>query len=218
MILSKLENGKTVKETVDNITFHLSCDILCMGAGSAGVYAADAAASMGADVILCEIGANIGGMHVCGNVTGYYHGSRGGAHEEEHTKCINDTFFHTPVSHWEQKQIHITERLKNSGVRLLCRHSATGIYFEEDRAVGLKVFDGEKEINIKAKIIIDATSDGLLIKMTDVPKEYGRQSDSLTVPFKFNVFTVMIIHFLFFSVNKRNHPHLAGGFSCYFAV
>ena len=52
---------------------------IVIGAGSAGVYAADSAARTGADVILCEIGENIGGMHVCGNVTGYYYGMRGGS-------------------------------------------------------------------------------------------------------------------------------------------
>ena len=183
MILSSLENEKVTKTEVENVFFDLSCDVLCVGAGAAGVYAADAAAREGADVILCEIGANIGGMHICGNVTGYYHGSRGGAHEREHQKCLNDKVFFARTVQWEQKQIHVTERLSESGVRVLCRHSATGIYFDENTAKGLRVFNGEKEINIKAKIIIDATSDGHLIRMTDTKKHYGRPQDSATVPF-----------------------------------
>ncbi len=182
MIISKLINGEIIKEEVSP-EFTLSCDVLCMGAGAAGVYAACSASDFGADVILCEIGANIGGMHVCGNVTGYYHGARGGMHEKEHQKCVSDTVFLSPGNHWEQKQIHITDRIKKSGVRLLCRHSATGVYFNENKAVGLCVFDGEKEINIKAKIIIDATSDGHLIRMCDVEKRMGRGVDSLAVPF-----------------------------------
>ena len=182
MIISKLINGEIIKEEVSP-EFTLSCDVLCMGAGAAGVYAACSASDFGADVILCEIGANIGGMHVCGNVTGYYHGARGGMHEEEHQKCVSDTVFLSPGNHWEQKQIHITHRIKKSGVRLLCRHSATGVYFNENKAVGLCVFNGEKEIIIKAKIIIDATSDGHLIRMCNVEKRMGRSVDSLAVPF-----------------------------------
>lgn len=182
MILSFLENG-VLKQQEVSPEFDLSCDILCMGAGAAGVYAAYSADSLGADVILCEIGANIGGMHVCGNVTGYYHGSRGGSHEEEHEKCCNDTVFLSPGNHWEQKQIHITEKLKNSNVRLFCRHSAVGIFFDGKRAVGLKILGEDKLISIKAKIIIDATSDGHLIRMCGVKTAYGREPDGLSVPF-----------------------------------
>jgi len=183
MILSTLENGKVTFSIANETSFHLTCDVLCVGAGSAGVYAADAAATEGANVILCEIGSNIGGMHVCGNVTGYYYGFRGGSFEEDDAKCKNDTAFISKGANWEQKQIHLTERLQKSGVKVLCRHSATGIYFEDDRAVGLRVFDGEKEINIGAKVIIDATSDGHLIRMTDVKKTYGRKTDGSFVPF-----------------------------------
>lgn len=187
MIFSTLENGKITRLKVNDISFALSCDVLCVGAGSAGVYAADAAATEGASVILCEISSNIGGMHVCGNVTGYYYGFRGGSFEEDDAKCKIDTAFISNGANWEQKQIHLTERLQRSGVKILCRHSATGIYFEGDRAVGLRVFDGEKEIDIGAKMIIDATSDGHLIRMTDVKKNYGRKTDGSFVPFTVRV-------------------------------
>ena len=71
MILSMLENGLVVKRTCDITDFDYRCSVLCVGAGSAGCYAADSAAREGATVILLEFGENIGGMHVCGNVTGY---------------------------------------------------------------------------------------------------------------------------------------------------
>ena len=83
MILSMLLDGALVRREVSDVTFDLSCDVLCVGAGAAGCYAADAAAREGADVILLEYGRNIGGMPVCGGVTGYYYGTRGGAYEED---------------------------------------------------------------------------------------------------------------------------------------
>ncbi|MBE6695389.1 MAG: FAD-dependent oxidoreductase, partial [Ruminococcaceae bacterium] len=86
MILSMLENGKVVKAACGEPKFDYFCNVLCVGAGSAGVYAADSAAREGADVILCEIGENIGGMHVCGNVNGYYYGARGGSYEQDDIK------------------------------------------------------------------------------------------------------------------------------------
>ena len=181
MILSMLENGIVTKRTCDNPRFDYSCNVLCIGAGSAGVYAADAAAREGADVILCEIGENIGGMHVCGNVTGYYYGARGGSYEKDDEKTPEDAIF---CSHnWERRQIRLTERLQKSGVNVLCRHSVIGLYMEENRVVGVLAFDGKSERPIRADITIDATSDGHLIRMTDVKKRYGRPEDGSFVPF-----------------------------------
>lgn len=183
MIFSTLENGQITKTSVNDVKFHHSCDVLVIGAGSAGVYAADSAARMGAEVILCEIGENIGGMHVCGNVTGYYYGMRGGSFEEDDKKSRRDTVFHSNAAHWEQRQVRLTERLKESGVTLLCRHSPTGLLLEDDRVIGVSLFDGTNTLNIRAYITIDATSDGHLIRMTDVKKEFGRPGEGSFAPF-----------------------------------
>lgn len=183
MILSGLENGLVVKKGCNVIDFDYCCNVLCVGAGSAGCYAADSAAREGANVILLEIGENLGGMHVCGNVTGYYYGARGGSYEEDDRKSQSDTVFLANKRQWEQRQIRLTERLSKSGVRILCRHSVIGLYFNGDRVIGVLAFDGQQKVSIKADITIDATSDGHLIRMTDVKKQYGRPSDGSFVPF-----------------------------------
>lgn len=183
MILSMLENGLVVKKACDITEFDYRCNVLCVGAGSAGCYAADSAAREGATVILLELDENIGGMHVCGNVTGYYYGASGGSYEEDDKRSEADTVFVTNKRHWEQRQIRLTERLLKSGVKLLCRHSVIGLYFDGDRVTGVLAFDGERKVSIKADVTIDATSDGHLIRMTDVKKQYGRASDGSFVPF-----------------------------------
>lgn len=183
MILSILENSKVIKTQADNINFHLECDVLVMGAGSAGVYAADSAARAGARVILCEIGENIGGMHVCGNVTRYYYGMDGGSFVEDDKKSSKDSVFQLNLIQWEQRQIRLTQRLEKSGVKVLCRCSATGLYFEDNRVVGICAFDGTSTLNISAKITVDATSDGHLIRMTDAEIIYGENNSNEYVPF-----------------------------------
>ena len=183
MILSTLENKVVTKREVDSPIFEKTCDVLVIGAGSAGCYAADSAARAGAKVILCEISDNIGGMSVTGNVTGYYFGMQGGSFALDDKKSREDTAFLTNKAHWEQRQIHITERLLDSGVEILAGHSAIGLYFEENRVVGIRAFDGERCFNIRATFTVDATSDGHLIRMTDVKKRYGRASDGGFVPF-----------------------------------
>ena len=183
MILSMLEEGLIVKKPSDITEFDHTCNVLVVGAGSAGCYAADSAAREGASVILLELGENIGGMHVCGNVTGYYYGAKGGSYEEDDLRNKSDTVFLTNERQWEQRQIRLTERLNESGVKLLCRHSVIGLYFEGDRVVGALAFNGKRTVSIEADITVDATSDGHLVRMTDVKKQYGRPSDGSFMPF-----------------------------------
>ena len=182
MTLSELFEGRTLRREATP-DFGVSCDVLCFGAGSAGAYAADAAAREGADVLLCEIETNIGGMHVVGNVTGYYYGAPGGAHDEDTARFYKDNRFFAGGAQWELRQIALSTRLLESGVRVLCRTAATGLWFDGDRVVGARVFDGEREYDIRAGIVIDATSDGHLVRMTDVEKHYGRPGDGRFVPF-----------------------------------
>lgn len=183
MIFYCLENGYVQKNKVTDVDFDYICDVLVVGAGSAGVYAADSAARMGANVIVCEIEKNIGGMSVSGNVNSYYYGLNGGSFVEDDQKSENDCVFLDNRSNWEQRQIRFSERLQKSGVKIMCNCAPIGLFFDQNRVVGLTVFDGRNHLNVKAKITIDATSDGHLIRMTDVKKEYGRSQDGKFVPF-----------------------------------
>lgn len=131
MILSTLENGKRCERVVEDVTFTYQCDVLCVGAGAAGCYAADAAAREGADVLLLEYGRNIGGMPVCGGVTGYYYGTSGGAFEED--DAARAALLPYIRSSWEGRQMMLSRRLEKSGVRLLCGVSPIGVYLEGDK-------------------------------------------------------------------------------------
>ena len=183
MIIQMLEDGRLVKNEESVSRFDYECDVLVVGAGSAGCYAADSAARLGARVILCEISENIGGMSVIGGVTTHYYGSPGGSFEADERKIRDDTVFHTNKMHWEQRQIHLVERLSVSGVKMLCRHSVIGLLTDGKNVVGVRAFDGKRCFDIKSHVTVDATSDGHLIRLTDVKKYYGRESDGGFVPF-----------------------------------
>ena len=181
MYVSRLEDGRI---TVTDITSKLdmSCDVLCVGAGSAGIYAADAAARGGARVILLENDVNVGGMHVLGRVYGCYYGFDGGSFENDIYKEKNPRF-HNNSFRIDYKHIAEAQRLRRSGVELLCRHTPTGVLLEGDRVVGLAVFNGEREIYVGSRIVIDATSDGHLVRMMDVKVRRGREIDGGVAPF-----------------------------------
>ncbi len=182
MILATLEAGARRTREVTPPDFLYTCDVLCVGAGAAGCYAADAAARDGADVILLEYGREIGGMPVAGRVSGYYYGSRGGAFEADDAARLADRRFLTEQV-GESRQIALTDRLARSGVRVFCGVSPIGLYLEGDTVCGLLLFDGERECAIRTRITVDATSDGHLVRLLDATISYGRPQDGATVPF-----------------------------------
>ena len=183
MKLYTLADGKiNVSEELGNVNFSLDCDVLCIGAGAAGVYAAESSAREGCDVILLESSACIGGMHVRGNVCCYYYGEEGGTYLDVDGKCNRDVFF-AGFQEPETKQVIYYKRLTELGVKILCRHCPIGVYMENDRVVGLLVLTDDGEISIRAKMIIDSTSEGHIIRMCPVKTTYGRSIDGKTVPF-----------------------------------
>ena len=183
MKYSTIEKGKIITQQATSLNFDLICDVLCVGAGCAGVYAADSASRQNKKVILIENGNSVGGMHVEGNVGGYYYGFTGGSYEQVDEQSDADKDLFMSSAYKDRKQIAMLKRLKESKVTLLCNHTPVGIYTEENKVVGLKVLSNDRLINVKATVTIDATSDGHILRMLDVEKRYGRDVDGKTVPF-----------------------------------
>ena len=163
--------------------FSLWCDILVVGAGSGGIFAATTAAEEGAEVILVENDTSIGGMRVRGNVMPYYYGAPGGAFEELNSRAEWRDMFISIMNQPEPLQAKYTELIEKSGVRLMADSAPLGIFFEGKRAVGIKLLTKEGQVDVSAKIIIDATSDGHLIRMCGVKYRFGREMDGKTAPF-----------------------------------
>ena len=175
------------------------CDILVAGAGAGGIFASVTAASEGASVILLENDKNIGGMRVRGNVTPYYYGAPGGTFEEDDKKISEMSGFAFLRNQPEPRQIAFTERIRKSGVRLMTDTAPIGIYFDGSRAVGIRVLSDGEIMDIGARMIIDATSDGHLIRMTDTKWRFGRERDGKVAPF--TVRTQYISEGKYYSIN-----------------
>lgn len=182
--LSILENAERKTVPTDGVTFSDSCDVLVVGVGTAGAYAAHAASREGARVIAVEKDENIGGMPINGRVTTYYFGARGGTFEEVDREAQARSPLFKPGWHQEDnKQGILSDLLGGSGVELICAATVTGVYLEDDRAVGIRMWKSGEYKNIHSKILIDATSDGHIIKMCPIETELGRPTDGKTVPF-----------------------------------
>ena len=186
MILSVLENGEIYDIKLSDVAFDTECDVLCVGVGAAGGYAALAAAREGLRVIAVEKDANVGGMPVNGRVTFYYYGFAGGSFEEndEKGKKYRELFgANADHNNSDLMQAMLYRNLCEHGVKLVTKTVVTGVYFEGNRVVGARFFGNGKELNIKSKILIDATSDGHVIRMCPTETYLGRNADGKTVPF-----------------------------------
>lgn len=184
MRIYQLINGKRVQRRVkENFNFDLKCDILCVGGGCAGVYASIASTYKGASVILIEHENAIGGMHTNGNVHGYYYGFKGGSFNKIDQEVTKDYDYFVTHAYKDAKQIAYAKAVKQSGVKLLDSHTPIGVYMNENRVVGLQVFNGEKTISIGSKMLIDATSEGYVLKNFYKKFRFGRPVDNRTAPY-----------------------------------
>ncbi len=185
MILSWLEEGKLCRREVGRIEFDKECDVLTVGLGAAGSFAAIAAAREGVRVIAVEKEMGIGGMPVNGRVNGYYYGSPGGTFEEIDAEMRALRYRYANGYAADARQTRLWRLLTRYGVSVFAGTVVTGVYFDGNRVVGARFHDGEHEWNFGSHILIDATSDGHVLRMCPVKTHVGRDIDGKTVPFTF---------------------------------
>ena len=186
LTLSYLDEGKLVCENVRGTVFEHKTEVLVIGLGAAGINAAIASAREGARTFAIERDAGIGGMPINGGVVFFYYGERGGTYEEmeRRARAIERRLFFATGSQIETRRAVLHRELCERGVGYLSGVSVIGVYSREGRIVGVKVYDGGVIRNIASDMLIDATSDGHVVRACPgVVTELGRVSDGKTVPF-----------------------------------
>ena len=181
-LYTRIENKPFVTDAKQPV-FDRTCDVLVIGAGCAGIFAAVAARREGASVLLIENSEAIGGMHTAGCVIGYYYGKSGGSFEALDEKTAAHGAFLEPRRSPSAKQAIFSEYLTEHGITPLVRHTPTGVYMEGDRVVGVRVLTDKGVESIRTGIVIDATSDGYLLRLCPIKARYGRSVDGKTAPF-----------------------------------
>ena len=163
----------------------IECDILCVGAGAAGCYAAIAAAREGARVVLLEKDINIGGMPVNGQVNGFYYGEKGGSYGGLEKRCaeLSRLFFYKG-KHPDALHAALTEAIIANGAVILAESTVEKLYITENTVRGALVNTPNGKKELRFGLIVDATSDGHIIRLCPQIKTcLGRDSDGTTVPF-----------------------------------
>ena len=178
----ELYNGDLrIKET-DEPVWGQSYDIIVAGSGSSGTYCALSAAKEGRNVLLLEKTRWCGGMHIQGLVNGYYYGGRGGLYEEtdKKTAALAGELFYDMA---DAKRLVVGEILEENGIEVSTSSIVVGLYAESSRVIGVRACLGTKVTDIKCSMLVDATSDGHLLRLLPVRTFIGRATDNGVQPF-----------------------------------
>ncbi|MBR2467319.1 MAG: FAD-dependent oxidoreductase [Clostridia bacterium] len=183
MIYAYLKEGALLREecTPD---FDEKTDVLVAGVGTAGTFAAISAAREGASVIAVERELAVGGMYTAGRVTGFYYGDEGGTYEEcEREADELDKAFFGSRKKPEGRVAVYTEKLSEFGVKLYTGAAVMGLYIENDTVTGARIVTQDTTFNVRARVLIDATSDGHAVRLLSIPLRFGRGTDGGRAPF-----------------------------------
>lgn len=157
-----------------------TCDVLVVGAGTAGSVAALAAAEEGAAVILLEMGSIIGGMGSAGGVHGYHYGLETGMFPglDSAAEAMSQTLAGR-VSHPDGKRFALAQAVADAGIEYLSGLPYDVLFDENRRVTGVLAETSRGSISIAAKVIIDSTGDADIAVLAGADYDYGREWDGL---------------------------------------
>ena len=154
-----------------------SCAVLVAGGGTAGACAGIAAAEDGADVLVLESNADLGGTQTCGLVLGYYYGYCGGftAALDERVKGLGSSMHNRDAQPRARipKMLLYEQELFAQGGRYDTNTVVCGAVLEEDVVHGLVVANADGIGIVRAQVTIDATGDGDAAVFAGAASTYG---------------------------------------------
>jgi glycine/D-amino acid oxidase-like deaminating enzyme len=177
--------------------FSLQCDVLVVGCGAAGLAAAVTARREGLDVLVLERYGFAGGAAVAGlsgTVCGMFDTPATRARNPEQIvwgfadEFVRDmlarggmtppvrfgetfTYTHDPLA-WREAGDHF---LQAAGVRVLFHTTVTEVLAEGDSIVGVKAFTKQGPLEVRARLVIDASGDADVVAMAGLPTFMGHE-------------------------------------------
>ncbi len=181
MQLSEKFNGKQKLTQIENPKFEKEYDVIVCGLGTAGSLAALFSAENGLSTLGIEKFTCVGGVHSAGGVMQHYFENPGGRFEEidEKVKAFSK---HTCIEA-ESRKIITEEMLTKSGAEILFEATVCGVYLEDKKIIGLKVFCNNTFVNVKSKVVMDCTADAYIADMAGCESEFGRSTDNQSQPY-----------------------------------
>lgn len=186
------QDGQTRNDCIqwDALPLYLKADVVVCGGGSAGAFAAIAAAREGAEVLLVEKEGYLGGSAVGALVMPYmtvrvpgeprcsylHHELDDRIREYHQEKHIDNSF--DPVVHG----IILEQMCRESGVQVLLHAGVCGVKKEkgEIRAIAAACKDGIRKI--EGRVFVDCTGDGSLAVLAGAGYDAGHPKTGINQP------------------------------------
>lgn len=162
-----------------------ACDVLVVGGGTAGAFAAIAAGREGAKVTLLEASHFLGGIGAGGGIHIYYHGFAGGIQDEvdSRTNALSDLFGanqRLTGFHPDAKQVVLEEMAAEAGVNVIYRSALIEARTSGGRVEVAEVASPTGAILYPAAAFVDGTGDADLAAMAGAEFQLGRERDGLS--------------------------------------
>ena len=146
----------------------IDCDVLVVGAGTAGAPAAISAARAGARTVVCEWTYRCGGLTTDGMIGDYWYGNVCGFTseiDEGHRKLGAN--FNQTKDEWFRREA------RRAGAEILCGTLVTDVIKDGDRIVGAHAIlpTGER-VRINCRVLVDATGNADLAASAGEPTEF----------------------------------------------
>ena len=164
--------------------FAADYDVIVAGGGPAGIGAGYTAAKRGAKTLVLEKSGRLGGMAVSAMVSPFSMATQSPIATAIAKKI---GFGHSVDFH--MADVRAYELLKEAGADVMLHADVLGPVMEGTRVTGVRVHCVEGERTITAKVVIDATGNGIVAAAAGVPYEEGRAGDGLVQPMSI-MFTV----------------------------
>ena len=159
-------------------------DVIVAGGGPAGIGAGYMAAKRGARTLVLEKSGRLGGMAVSALVSPFSvcTDSPAVSHVAGRIGLANSVDFH-------MADVRAFDLLREAGADVMLHADVIGPVMDGDRVTGVKVNCAEGVREFHAKVVIDATGNGIVAAAAGVPYEEGRAGDGLVQPMSI-MFTV----------------------------
>ncbi len=162
-------------------------DVVVAGGGTAGPFAAIAAARQGARTLLLEPTNFLGGIGTGGAIQSYYHGISG-ALQREIDRAVDEISAKIggkPASGFdpEAKKYVLQKACLEAGVEVRYLAAAVGALMDGDAVRGVAVADAAGRYAVTCKVAIDCTGDGDLAAACGAEFEIGRDGDGFPQPY-----------------------------------
>lgn len=172
------------------------CQIAVVGGGTGGLVAALTADREGAEVLLVEAGAAVGGIGGAGLINGYFHGQPGGFYEAIDAEAGRWSAALDPASagelrwHPEAKRLAF-EQFWNVRNRILTHTTVYAVKTECGKVTELLAAGANRLYRILPQAVIDGTGDGDIAALAGAKYDFGRPGDGVPLSYSLPCLRVM---------------------------